>query len=325
MGKSANQKLKLLYLAKMFFEKTDESHSLTMADIISNLEKNDITAERKSLYDDFNALRNFGIEVETIKGKTTSYYTINDNFQIAELKLLVDAVQSSKFISQKKSRELIKKIQGLCSEHEAKTLQRQVYVSGRVKTLNENVYYNVDSIYTAIGSDKKISFNYFSYSIDKKEMLKRDGKKYEVDPLALIWDDENYYLVAFDTDKIKHFRVDKIISVDILDEARNKEINIREEDFSLYSNRVFSMFGGRKEKVRLKLDNYLIGVLIDRFGKEIIVNKYDETSFTVNIDVEISNQFFGWLVGLGKSAVILSPQSVKEEYTKHIKDILNNQ
>ncbi|MFI3325648.1 MAG: WYL domain-containing protein [Clostridia bacterium] len=324
MSKQYNQSMKLLYLYKIFHEKTDENNRLTISEIKKELERYEIKSERKSLYEDFERLRIFGMDIiKQGDAKATAYYAVSGDFEMPELKLLVDAVQSSKFITESKSRQLIKQIQSLCSVYQAETLQSQVNVSGRVKTSNETIYYNIGNIYSAIADDKKISFNYFEYTLEKTQKVKRDGEKYIVSPMALIWNDENYYLLAFEKDKLKHYRVDKMLKIDNLDENRENTEAFTYEDLAVYTKKVFSMFGGVTEKVKLKIHNSLIGVVFDRFGKDIIITKNKDDTFCINIEIEISEQFFGWLAGLGKKAVIVSPTDVKNQYMKHLNKILN--
>ena len=222
MPKGTNQKLKLYYLSRIMTEKTDDEHHITMPEIQRALEGYGVTADRKSLYDDLEALRVLGIDVIGEKnGRSYSYHVGKKQFEIAELKLLVDAIQSSKFITEKKSNELIKKLTGLASNYEASQLKRQVVVQGRIKTMNESIYYIVDDIHNAITNNKKIRFEYLRWNLDKK-MERRKDKLYEVSPWALTWDDENYYLIGFDAeeDKIKHYRVDKMRDIELTDEKR---------------------------------------------------------------------------------------------------------
>ena len=219
MAKGANQKLKLFRLINIMLEKTDDHHSITMSEILRALEAYEITAERKSIYADFAMMEDLGIEVigEQV-GKQYYYHVASRQFEIAELKLLVDAIQSSKFITERKSNELIKKLESLASEHEAKQLQRQVYVAGRIKTMNESIYYNIDAIHAAIGLNQQIKFQYFHWNVKKEMELRKDGAFYQVSPWALCWDNENYYMIAYDAEaeKIKHYRVDKMIKIAIV-------------------------------------------------------------------------------------------------------------
>jgi len=327
MAKSSNQKMKLVYLMKLFTEKTDATHFVTMSEIIDYLANNDICAERKSIYSDIDALNQYGFLVKGFKEGGTYYYFLEKHkFELAELKLLVDAVQSSKFITLKKSNELIKKIESFASVYEAKELQRQVFVSNRVKTMNESIYMNVDRIHEAINSNKKISFQYLEWTVDKKLKLRNDGALYIMSPWALMWDNENYYMVAFDSteEKIKHFRVDKMTSISILDEKRDGREEFKLFDMAVYARKMFGMFGGTPVNVRLECSNYLVGVIIDRFGKDTMIIPGTDDSFRINIDVELSRQFLAWVIGLGEGAKILSPDFVVDMMREEGERILRN-
>ena len=220
MAKSSNQKLKLLYLLKMLEEKTDEENTMTINDMIVELERYGIKAERKSIYADLEALRHYGLDITSRKSKTTDYFVASRLFELPELKLLVDAVQCSKFVTHKKSNELIKKIESLASNKQAQSLHRQVYVTNRVKTINESIYYNVDRLHAAIAENRQVSFKYFDYDVKKEKVFRKNGDKYTVSPYGLSWDDENYYLITFSTkyNGFTHYRVDRMIDIDLLDE-----------------------------------------------------------------------------------------------------------
>ncbi|MCQ2437272.1 MAG: WYL domain-containing protein [Clostridia bacterium] len=313
MAMGSNRKLKLLYLAKIFFEKTDEEHALTLAEITELLHGYDIEADRKTLYQDIEELRNFGYDIiMDQQGKHVVYRLVSRDFEIAELKLLVDSVQSSRFITEKKSRELIKKLEGLVSENEAQQLQRQVIIADRNKAMNESILINVDRIHDAIGTDCKISFHYFQWDVDKKQKKRRDGKLYVVSPWHLVWDDENYYLIAYDseTNKIKHYRVDKMLNLSLVDERREGSEEVRRLNIAAYSRSVFGMFGGATEKVTLLCNNDMAGVIIDRFGQNVFMYKEDEDHFVAGVEVVPSDQFIGWVVGLGRGIKVTAPERV---------------
>lgn len=315
MSKGTNQKLKLIYLIKIMMEKTDNTHSLTMPEILKELEKYGITAERKSIYSDFETIRMLGMDIiNEQNGKSHGYRMVTRQFEMAELKLLVDAIQSSKFITERKSKELIKKLESLASHYEAKQLQRQVYVSGRIKTMNESIYYNVDEIHNAISSNRKITFQYFQWNIKKKMELRRDGQFYVISPWALSWDDENYYMIGFDgeADRIKHFRVDKMLKISSLDEPREGRELFERFDVAEYARKSFGMFGGEEQTVKLEFENRLVGVVIDRFGKEVILVPADKEHFRVNVNIAVSDQFLGWIFALGEGVKILGPENVVE-------------
>lgn len=326
MAKSSMQKQKLLYLQKIMLEKTDENHGLTANEIKQALEAYGIRTERKSLYDDLKILETFGLDICRTRTTTVKYYVGSRDFEVPELKLLVDAIQSSKFITHKKSLSLIKKLEGLVSENEGKQLQRQVYVSNRVKNINEKIYYNVDTLHNAIACEKQVAFKYCNWEIDfgsEKKIVKverKNGALYKVSPWALCWDDENYYLVAYDSDAqmIKHYRVDKMESIEISGDERNGRKTFEKFDLAGYMKGVFSMFGGEQANVKLSVDNSLIGVIVDRFGSNVIIAKESETSFTVNVDVMLSPQFYAWVFGLDTKVRILSPQKAVDEFNQKL-------
>lgn len=321
MSRGSNQKLKLIYLMKILLEKTDDKHSLTLAEIQDELAEYNITAERKSIYADFEALRTYGLDiVSEQRSRTVYYYVGSRNFELVELKLLVDAVQSSKFITEKKSRQLIKKLEGFASQYEAKELHRQVYVQGRIKTMNESIYYNVDKIHQAIGKNVQIRFQYYQWNVDKEMELRHGGAFYQISPWELIWDDENYYLIGYDHKAgiIKHFRMDKMLKISLLDEIREGKEFFEKVDMASYSKKHFGMFDGEEQSVRLECENRFAGVMIDRFGKEVSLRKTDEEHFVVNVDVAVSRQFLGWIIALGNGVKILGPEAVTAQMHREI-------
>ena len=321
MAKGVNQKLKIIYLMKILLEKTDEEHSITMQEIKESLEAYGIGAERKSLYSDIESLRQYGMDIIGRQMDRTYYDSVgNRQFELAELKLLVDSVQAAKFITAKKSNELIKKIESMASKYEASKLHRQVYVAERVKTMNESIYYNVDMIHAAIGANSKITFQYFQWNVDKKMELRRGGSLYEVSPWALSWSDENYYLIAFDSleDKIKHFRVDKMLHIEMEGSKREGKKCFDEFDMAIYTRKMFGMFGGEEQMVKIECENALAGVMIDRFGKDVAIMKKDGEHFAVIVKVAVSRQFLSWVIALGEGAKIVGPESVVEQMKKEV-------
>lgn len=328
MSRGTNQKFKFTYLMKIMLEKTDDEHSLTMPQIMEELEKYDVTAERKSIYTDFQDMtEKFGVEIikEQI-GRETYYHVGAREFELAEVKLLIDAIQSSKFITQTKSRELITKIKSFVSEHQAKQLQRQVYINDRVKTMNESVYYNVDDIHTAINQNKKIRFKYFKWDINTKLVPRHNGDWFIVSPWALTWDDENYYMVAFDDldSKIKHYRVDKMMHISIEEEKRSGRDVFRNFDMAEYSKATFGMYQGQKAKVKIQFANYMCGVFIDRFGKDISFRPIDDEHSELHVNVNVSPQFFGWIFSLGKDVKVTGPSEVVERMKVLAREFLEN-
>ena len=296
-----------------------------MQQIHDELEKYDITADRKSLYNDIEETKILGIKVEGRQnGRNYFYKVVEKHLELAELKLLVDANQSAKFISEKKSCVLIKKLEEFASEYEAQELLRQVVMSGRVKTMNESIYYNVDEIHRAIGENHRITFKYWKWNLNKEMELKKDGNLYDVSPWALCWDDENYYLIAFDEkdQKIKHYRVDKMKNITMIDDMRNGREHFEHFDVAEYMKRSFGMFGGDAELVKLRVKNELVGVIIDRFGKDVSLFQDDKEHFFVHVKVNVSNQFFAWVFGLGTGIEIMGPGNVREQMVIYVKDVM---
>jgi predicted DNA-binding transcriptional regulator YafY len=316
MAKSPNQKLKLLYLARILNDRTDEDHPITIGEMISALGQQGIEAERKSLYDDIEALGGFGMDIEKRKTRTFGYYVGSRPFELAELKLLVDAVQCSRFITTKKSADLIQKIESLTSRGLAGQLHRQVYLTNRVKTLNESIYYNVDKMHTAIYERRQATFRYYEYTLDKRERFRRNGARYIVNPCALTWDNENYYLIAYDTpgQKYRHYRVDRMAQVEVLeDHPRDPVPDTPEFDLSRYTRSLFTMFAGEEEMVEMEFDNSLVGVVIDRFGKEVPFSRTKPERFRIHAKIATSPPFLSWIVQFGAKACVVGPPSIVEK------------
>lgn len=321
MAKGPNQKMKLVYMIKILLENTDDEHSLTGQEITDLLEKYEISVERKSIYRDIAEIQDFGLDVIKYKQGRKNYYRIgNREFELPELKLLVDAVQSSKFITEKKSNELIKKLEKLTSRHEAQKLQRQVYISGRIKTVNEKIYYSVDKIHTAISNNVKIKFQYYQWTVDKKQELRRNGDFYYISPWSLVWEDENYYMVGYDDveEIVKHFRVDKMLNLDITDDKRQGKELMDKFDVATYSKKVFGMFNGEEKNVVIEFTNNFAGVVIDRFGKDVAMVKIDDEHFKVCVRVAVSRQFLGWIISLGEGVEIISPDTVVDKMREEV-------
>ena len=322
MAKRSGQKLKLLYLMKILLEQTDEGHGLTIAQLAQKLEEWGVSAERKSLYDDLETLQVYGLDVISPQGRG-SYGVGSRLFEVAELKLLVDAVQSSRFITAKKSRELIGKVESLASVYQARQLSRQVFVANRIKTMNESIYYNVDEIHSGIAQNRQIRFHYFDYTVDKQRRFRREGGFYQVSPFALTWDDENYYMVAYDSQAqvIKHFRVDKMVDIAVLEEERDGKRAYAALDMAVYARKVFGMFSGEERRVRLRFDSRMVGAVLDRLGRDAVLVPDGPDHFTVTADVVISPQFFAWIFGFHTLAQIVGPQDVVEEMGNYLAQV----
>lgn len=321
LPKGTNQKFKLYRLAQIMLEMTDDEHYITMPEIMSALGEYEITANRKSIYNDLRDLETLGIEVEGEPvGNRYHYHVVNRPFELPELKLLVDAIQSSKFITERKTNTLIKKLEKLVSKYEALKLQRQVFVSGRIKTMNESIYYTVDAIHNSISENRKIRFQYYQWNVKKEMELRHNGEYYHISPWGLSWDDENYYLVGFDSiaNQIKHYRVDKMLHIQMSDEKREGKEYFKKLDMADYSKKSFGMFGGKEQQVKLLVKNNFAGVIIDRFGKDVMMVPADSEHFTVNVDVHVSNPFIGWIISLGDGVKILGPNEVVEQIRREI-------
>ena len=317
------QNIKQLYIMKFLLDYTDQEHPMTSTQIINELKQYDIQAERKSIYEAIENLGLFGLDIKLSKVKPKGFYIASREFDIPELKLLVDAVQSSKFITEKKSVELINKIKTLTDVYSAAALQREVYISNRVKSDNERIYYSIDTIHRAISEKCKISFQYCEYSLNKRLAIRKNGKEYVYSPYALIWEDEYYYLVVYDErhESYVHFRTDKMKNITVLDEkAATPKIPL---DIALYAKQVFSMFGGNVVSVTIDVSNYLLGVFIDKFGKDIIIRQ-NKDSFQTTVKVAVSNAFLAWIFQFGNDVKVIEPPSVIEKIKAHIQELSDN-
>ena len=321
----AEEKLKILYLMQLLLEETDPSHPMNATELCEKMQSRyDLSYNRKTIYADIERLKAYGMKIGQIKGKNFGYYVEKRDFDLAELKLLVDAVQSSKFITKEKSEELIKKLEKQASRENAKQLQRQVFIYNRIKAENDAIYANVDAIHSAIYDNKQICFKYCEWTVKKELARKRDGADYIVSPWALTWDDENYYLVGYDAGAgiIKHYRVDKMQEIRVMDDARLGREEFKDFDLAAFARKTFGMYGGKDRKLTLEGENHLAGVVIDRFGTDIMMYPHDEDHFHASVTVTVSPQFFGWLAGIGKGLRISSPEDVREEYKAYLQEII---
>ena len=316
------QKLKLLYLAQFFAVETDEEHPVTLERIRKHLADRGIDCERRTLYDDIRLLQDYGMDIIGEKKKQYVYYLASREFELAELKLLADTVAAARFITGRKSRQLIKKIASLTSRHLAGQLDRQVYVTGRVKAQNESIYYNVDAIHRGINENRQISFHYFGYDLAKNRVKRRQGERYHVSPYILSWDNENYYMVAHYSryEGLSHFRVDKMAELQVEEEPRQplgKEL-----DPGAYCQSVFGMYSGEAALVKVRFDADLVGVVIDRFGKGVSLSRVDGRSFEANLHVAVSPVFLSWLFQFGEKAEVLSPAPVRAQMKAHLEAVM---
>ena len=329
MTRKINQKLKLFYIKEYLERYSDEEHVVSVRELIDYLDRNGISAERKSIYDDIECLRDLEVDVASVRGKRSGYYIASREFEMPELKLLVDAVAAAKFLTEKKSQSIIKKIASLTSEHQAGELKRVVYVPNRVRAHNEKIFYSVDAIHRAISENRMINFRYTEWKLDfsgesrVKRMLRRNGKSYAITPCELVWDDEYYYLIGYDgeEDVIKNFRVDKMERPEVSALPAEKNAKTERFDVAKYMSSTFRMFNGPEEDVALLFDNSLIGLVVDRFGENCRVSKHDENSFELHVRAKISPQFFAFLFGCGGKVRVLSPESLKKEYSERVREV----
>ena len=320
MSKTANYKRKLPILAKLLLERSDEEHPISRQEMQEELARWGLAAERKSLYDDMEQLKALGLDVQAKRGRGGGWFIGQREFELAELKLLVDAVQSSRFLTKRKSDALIRKLEGLTCVHQARQLQRQVYVDRRVKTMNESIFYNVDRLHGAIAANRVISFRYFEYNTARERVFRRGGAKYRVTPYGLIWDSENYYLAGWDElhKEPRHYRVDKMADISVTGMKGHPQGDWDPEG---YARRHFGMYAGRPCQLRLRCENRLAGVVIDRFGLDVALIPDGEDHFTATLDVVASPPLWGWLFGLGTGVELLSPGWAVDEFKAHLRGL----
>ena len=320
--------LKTLYIMQILTEHTDEDHALNATKIGEILKRDyGIDVHRQTIYSEIGKLMDFGMDIVLNENERLGgYYLASRQFELPELKLLVDAVQSSRFITGKKTKELIGKLEKLCSKGEAKQLNNQVIIYNRPKTTNETIYYNVDKLHSAIYHNRQITYQYVDWTVKKQMEYRHGGEFYVVTPLLLIWDDENYYLVAFDekAGRIKHYRVDKMRNMSILDIPGSQEAASQHIDAAQFEKKTFGMYGGEDEKVHLICHNSLAGVILDRFGTDIFMVPVDEEHFSASVTVAVSPQFFGWVTAVGERMRIEGPEEVKQQYQEQLHKILKN-
>ena len=312
MPKSDNQKLKIFYILDYLERNSNEKNPVRASDLIAMLDRNhNIRCDRKTVYSDIAALQQYGIDIVSLPGKNGGYYIASRNFELPELKLLIDAVQSSRFLTEKKSRELIEKLCNQCSVHDARLMRRDVLVSGRVKSMNETIYYNVDAIQEAIGQNRVITFRYFDWGIDGQRHYR--DKSYEASPYGLCQDNENCYLLAHSPRHgVTSYRVDRMSDIELTANPRTPCPELTGKALTEHANRLFQMYSGERTDVKLRFHRSLVNVVIDRFGQETMLIPDGEEYFVVTVNVAVSPMFLSWLIGFGSKARILYPQSVKD-------------
>lgn len=326
MPRVFNQKIKILYLMRIFLEQTDEEHPMSVKELIAYLNSLGISAERKTVYDDIETLRNFGMDILNRREHPAGFYLASREFELPELRLLVDAVQSSRCITNGKSRQLIRKLESLASVYESRQLRRQGFAENRIRTINENVYYSIDMIQRALTEDRQISFQYCEWTVEKKLRPENEGERYSVSSWGLVWQNEEYYLITYDEKcgRVKQYQVDKLQQIRIEKEVRRGREFFENYDIGELTSRTFGMFGGREVTICLEAHNRLVGVVLDRFGRDIMIHRKDPEHFKTLVRVNTSDQFFGWIASLGPDAVIASPDEVRDKYREFLEKSLSN-
>ena len=322
----ADEKLKILYLKDLLME-TDEQHALNATQLCDRMkERHGYSYDRRTIYTDIKRLVKYGLRIGQKKGASFGYYVKEHPFELPELKLLVDAVQSSRFITKEKSEGLIRKLEKQTTNENAVELQRHVFILNRIKADNDAIYTNVDAIHAAMRDNRQIRFKYCEWNIKKKLVQRKDGADYIISPWSLTWNDECYYMVGFDAEagKIKHYRVDKMLGIEVISVKRLGRESFRDFDLAAYVRKTFGMYGGPDRSVTLEGENHLVGVVIDRFGTDIMIRKHGSDRFHVSVTVSVSPQFFGWLAGLGKGIRISWPEDVRSEYKAYLNEIARN-
>ena len=326
MPRSFNQKKKLLYIAQALQRQTDEEHGICMEQLLDMLSDNGIEAERRGIYDDLHTLEDFGMDIISERvGHKTYYKLASRTFEMAELKLLADAVLASRFITEKKSRELLSKLQTLASDHQNSQLRRTLNITRRAKTLNEGILRNIDTLYTAILQNVQVTFYYFDYGPDKKRHYHRNREQYCVSPYQLWWDDEKYYLIAYNSarDAMRHYRVDKMEKLSLTQQPRAGRSAFAQAKKRGISPGVFGMYAGTPQTVTLAFSNRLAGVVIDRFGSDVFMVPGENGMFQITTQIQVSGNFFGWLCNFGTDVKIISPQSTAQQYREYLQRIIN--
>ena len=305
-----------LIILKYLWETTDETHPVSLGDISAYLEQYEITADPRTLRKDIEQLVEFGIDIVKDRKVQNLYHVASRHFEAPEVKLMIDAVQSARFITPKKSKELVKRLSAFVAPHDTALLQRQLYIDSRAKATNESIYVSVDRIQTAITEQKKIAFCYFDYTPSKEHIRRHDGQAYSVSPYALLWNNDTYYLVGFHDHRkqIAKFRVDRIDSLQITDEVAVQKP--KGFDVSEFFAQEFSMLNGKECKVKLICENILMNSIIDRFGESVPTQAVDRTHFSVEVTVDLSNNFYGWIFASAGKMKIVEPAEAMAGFHK---------
>ena len=328
------RKMKLLEIRRLFEEETDAEHGLTTTQIIARLKVKGIPAARKAIYDDIRAINHFYAPVDKRKAARAphieldedggGYYLDNRLFSVADLKLMIDAIKSSRFLTEAKTQELVEGLRTLCSKHQAQTLRREVIVTNRVKNMNESIHRSAEFLTTAIEKGVQIRFKYFDYNVKQERVYRKKGGFYTISPYNLIYSDDNYYLLAYDSElaEFRTYRVDRMAYLGLTDKPREGQEALAEHPLENYQKTSFSMYGGDVKHVTLRVSNWMMGAIIDKFGRQNYAHPVDDGHFEVTVSVAISPQFYGWVFGLKNYVTITAPQDVVEGMKEHLKAVM---
>ena len=313
MPKSDNQKLKIFYILDYLQENSHQDHPVRASELTAMLDsRHNIHCDRKTVYSDILALQDYGVDIESVPGRNGGYYIASRNFELPELKLLINAVMSSRFLTEKKSRELIEKLCSQCSVYDARLMRRDVLVSGRVKSMNETIYYNVDAIQHAITENRQISFRYFDYALDGSRRYR--DRDYLASPYGLCQDNENCYLLALSPRHgVTSYRVDRMSDIVVMEEKREPCPELSGKALIAHANRLFQMYSGEETTVKLRFHRSLVNVVFDRFGTDIMLIPEGDEHFVFTVNVAVSPMFLSWVIGFGNKAKVLHPQSVIDQ------------
>ena len=326
MARENFRKIKLLKLLETLRQNTDEQHPMSTSSIISSLAQMEITCDRRTLAQDIATLSDLGYEIMTTTvGHEKAYYVEDRNFSIPELKILIDAVQASSFITEKKSEELINKIASLAGSHRAEVLKRNMVCFNTRKHSNERIFYNVNDLEDAILRQKKVLFRYFDLNENGERVYRRDGHRYVVEPIALVFNEDNYYLTCYSSrhDSTSNYRIDRMDSVEVIDEDCCEKAIVLRDQVATYTEQAFKMFGGQLEDIVLEFDRGLIGVVYDKFGESVKMMPSGENKIIATVKVMISPTFWGWLFQFGNQMKIISPSSAVSMYAEKAQSIVN--
>lgn len=312
-----------LHIFKYLWECTDEAHPATTADILDYLSSIGISTTRKTIAEDVAELQESGFDIVCNRSRQNEYFIGSRYMELAELKLLIDAVQAAKFISPKKSTELIGKVSALASPHQSVELKRNLFVDGKVKTTNETVYYSVDALHNAIQSCSAVTFQYIEYTVDKKKTLKHEGQRYILSPYDLVWCNDGYYVFGWSEShgKVVKFRVDRMVRLKSSDGAYHEKPG--DYDIAVFSRQVFSMYDGDLCRIELKCKNSLMKTVIDRFGEDVQTTPLESGYFKATVEVSVSPTFYSWIFTFDGDIKILSPKDVKQAYIERLKTAFN--